>query len=75
MEKRWNDNLQLEDGIHVALLALKECIDGELNGDNLDIAIISDPQEQLLGFKGTDIPGPRFKKLSPEEINDTLDSL
>ena len=59
--KRWNDNLQLEDGIHVALLALKECIDGELNGDNLDIAIISDPQEQLLGFKGTDIPGPRFK--------------
>ena len=75
LEKRWNDNLQLEDGIHVALLALKECIDGELNGDNLDIAIISDPQEQLLGFKGTDIPGPRFKKLSSEEINDTLDSL
>ena len=35
----------------MALLALKECIDGELNGDNLDIAIISDPQEQLLGFK------------------------
>ena len=38
--KRWNDNLQLEDGIHVALLALKECIDGELNGDNLILLLL-----------------------------------
>ncbi|EGV65947.1 Proteasome subunit alpha type-2 [Yamadazyma tenuis] len=75
LEKRWNENLELEDAIHVALLALKESVDGELTGDNLDIAIISGPQEELLGFKGTDIPGPRFKKLTTEEINDRLDSL
>lgn len=75
LEKRWNENLQLEDAIHVALLALKESVDGELIGENLDIAVISEPQEQLLGFTGTDVPGPRFRKLSAEEINDTLDSL
>lgn len=75
LEKRWNENLELEDAIHVALLALKESVDGELTGENLDIAIISDPQEHLLGFTGTDIEGPRYKKLSPEEINDRLDAL
>ncbi|KAI5959301.1 PRE8 [Candida pseudojiufengensis] len=75
LEKRWNENLQLEDAIHVSLLALKESVDGELIGENLDIAVISDPQQQLLGFTGTDVEGPRFKKLSAEEINDILDSL
>lgn len=75
LEKRWNENLELEDAIHVSLLALKESVDGELTGENLDIAIISDPQEEMLGFKGTSIPGPRFKTLTPEEINDRLDAL
>lgn len=75
LEKRWNENLELEDAIHVSLLALKESVDGELTGENLDIAVISEPQEEMLGFKGTDIPGPRFKTLSPEEINDRLEAL
>lgn len=75
LEKRWNENLELEDAIHVALLALKESVDGELTGENLDIAVVSDPQEHLLGFKGTSHEGPRYKKLSVEEINDRLDAL
>ncbi len=75
LEKRWNENLELEDAIHVALLALKESVDGELTGKNLDIAIVSEAQENALGFKGTSVEGPRFKKLSAEEINDRLDAL
>lgn len=75
LEKRWNENLELEDAIHVALLALKESVDGELTGENLDIAIISDPKPNLLGFTGTNEQGPRYKKLSAEEINDKLESL
>lgn len=75
LEKRWNENLELEDAIHVALLALKESVDGELTGENLDIAIISEPQEELLGFKGTDVSGPRFQKLSTDDINDRLSAL
>ncbi|CAH2350180.1 proteasome subunit alpha type-2 [[Candida] railenensis] len=75
LEKRWNENLELEDAIHVALLALKESVDGELTGENLDIAVISESQDNLLGFKGTSVEGPRFKKLTAEEINDRLDAL
>ncbi|KAM9905619.1 hypothetical protein OXX79_002027 [Metschnikowia pulcherrima] len=75
LEKRWNEDLELEDVIHVALLALKESVDGELVGENLDISVISDPQEHMLGFKGTDVLGPRVKNLSAEEINDRLDAL
>ncbi len=75
LEKRWNENLELEDAIHVALLALKESVDGELTGENLDIAVVSDAQDHLLGFSGTSVPGPRFKKLTAEEINDRLDAL
>lgn len=75
LEKRWNENLELEDAIHVSLLALKESVDGELTGENLDIAVIADLQDHLLGFKGTSVPGPRFKKLTAEEINDRLDAL
>lgn len=75
LEKRWSENLELEDAIHVSLLALKESVDGELTGSNLDIAVVSDPQQHLLGFKGTDVQGPRFKKLTAEEINDRLDAL
>ncbi|EDK37501.2 conserved hypothetical protein [Meyerozyma guilliermondii ATCC 6260] len=75
LEKRWNENLELDDAIHVALLALKESVDGELTGENLDISVVSEPQQQSLGFSGTDVAGPRFKKLSAEEINDRLDAL
>lgn len=75
LEKRWNENLELDDAIHVALLALKESVDGELTGENLDISVVSEPQQQSLGFLGTDVAGPRFKKLSAEEINDRLDAL
>lgn len=75
LEKRWNEDLELDDVIHVALLALKESVDGDLTGENLDITVISDPQEYMLGFKGTDVPGPRVKKLSAEEINDKLEAL
>lgn len=75
LEKRWNDELELEDAIHVALLALKESVDGELTGENLDIAIVSEPQQNALGFSGTSEEGPRFKKLTAEEINDRLESL
>lgn len=75
LEKRWNEDFELEDVIHVALLALKESVDGEMTGSNLDIVVISNPQDHLLGYKGTLDAGPRVKKLTAEEINDRLDAL
>lgn len=37
LEKRYNDSLELEDAVHIALLTLKETIEGEMNGDTVEI--------------------------------------
>lgn len=39
LEKRYTDGLELEDAIHVALLTLKETIEGEMNGDTIEIGM------------------------------------
>ena len=76
LEKRWNNELELEDAIHIALLTLKESIEGEFNGDTIEISIISEENPELLGFQGdAKATGPRFRTLSSQEINDRLDAL
>ncbi|KAK9477539.1 nucleophile aminohydrolase [Lipomyces japonicus] len=76
LEKRWSDDLELEDAIHIALLTLKESVEGEMNGDTVEIAVIGPPSDHLLGFEGVkNVQGPRFRKLRPQEINDRLDAL
>ena len=76
LEKRWNDELELEDAIHIALLTLKESIEGDMNGDNVEISIIGNTNDDMLGFQGAEgVSGPRFRKLTPQDINDRLDSL
>ena len=39
LEKRHTDGLELEDAIIIALLTLKETIEGEMNGDTIEIGI------------------------------------
>ncbi|ESX00130.1 Proteasome subunit alpha type-2 [Ogataea parapolymorpha DL-1] len=76
LEKRWNEELELEDAIHIALLTLKESIEGEMNGDTVEIAVIGAENDDQLGFQGAaGVHGPRFRKLSPKEINDRLETL
>lgn len=76
LEKRWNEELELEDAIHIALLTLKESIEGEMNGDTVEISIVGNPADHLLGFEGVeDVRGPRFRKLSAQEIEDRLAAL
>jgi 20S proteasome subunit alpha 2 len=42
----------------------------------LIIGIVSEPAEHLLGFEGKkDIVGPRFRKLTPGEVQDYLGNL
>ncbi|CCK72101.1 proteasome core particle subunit alpha 2 KNAG_0J00180 [Huiozyma naganishii CBS 8797] len=76
LEKRWNDELELEDAIHIALLTLKESVEGEFNGDTIEIGIIGEPNNDQLGYTGvpTDV-GPRFRSLTSQEINDRLEAL
>ena len=37
LEKRYKDDLELEDAVHIALLTLKETIEGEMNGETVEI--------------------------------------
>ncbi|KAF4971742.1 hypothetical protein FSARC_1541 [Fusarium sarcochroum] len=76
LEKRYSEELELEDAIHIALLTLKDNIEGEMNGDSIEIGIVGAPAEHLLGLEGVDgAVGPRFRKLTPQEIEDYLTSL
>eukprot|EP01101_Sappina_pedata_P013346 TRINITY_DN9611_c0_g1_i1.p1 TRINITY_DN9611_c0_g1~~TRINITY_DN9611_c0_g1_i1.p1 ORF type:complete len:235 (+),score=103.19 TRINITY_DN9611_c0_g1_i1:13-717(+) len=58
LEKRFNDDIELEDAIHTALLTLKEGFDGQMNEKNIEVGIIG--------------PDKRFKVLSAAELKDYL---
>jgi len=76
LEKRYTEGLELEDAVHIALLTLKETIEGEMNGETVEIGIIGPPADHLLGTQGVEgAQGPRFRKLSPQEIEDYLTNL
>ncbi|CAF3537349.1 putative proteasome subunit alpha type-2 [Fusarium graminearum] len=76
LEKRYSEELELEDAIHIALLTLKDNIEGEMNGDSIEIGIVGAPADHLLGLEGVEgATGPRFRKLTPQEIEDYLTSL
>ncbi|KAI3639840.1 hypothetical protein MIR68_002154 [Amoeboaphelidium protococcarum] len=62
LEKRYNDELELEDAIHVAILTLKEGMEGGVSEDGLEIGVVQDS-------------GPhagKFRKLTLGEIKDHL---
>lgn len=101
LEKRYSEELELEDAIHIALLTLKDNIEGEMSGDSIEIGklsfatymtytsgacvfltfyyflgIVGPPAHHLLGVEGVEgATGPRFRKLTPQEIEDYLSSL
>jgi 20S proteasome subunit alpha 2 len=76
LEKRYTEGLELEDAIHIALLTLKDSVEGEMNGDTIEIGIVGPPADHLLGVEGVEgARGPRFRKLTPQEIEDYLANL
>jgi len=58
LEKRYNDDLELEDAVHTALLTLKEGFEGAMDHTNIEVGIIG--------------PDKVFKVLTPGEIKDYL---
>merc|ERR1712070_591189 len=58
LEKRYNDELELEDAVHTALLTLKEGFEGAMDHTNIEVGIV-----------GAD---KKFSVLTPSEIKDYL---
>lgn len=76
LEKRWNAELDLDDAVHMALLALKECCEGELTGSSVELSIVSVPDDSLLGYQGVEgAQGPRYKTLSASDLDDRIAAL
>uniref|UniRef100_A0A0D6R6A7 Proteasome subunit alpha type n=1 Tax=Araucaria cunninghamii TaxID=56994 RepID=A0A0D6R6A7_ARACU len=58
LEKRYTEDMELDDAVHTAILTLKEGFEGQISGKNIEIGVV-----------GTD---RKFRVLTPAEIDDFL---
>lgn len=61
LEKRYSEDMELEDAIHTALLTLKEGFEGQISGSNIEVAIVGDDHQ--------------FRVLTPSEVSDYLEEV
>ena len=59
LEKRFNEEMELEDAIHTALLTLREGFEGEMNENNIEVGVVTKEDG--------------FRVLTKEEVRDYLD--
>mmetsp|Transcript_15003 Transcript_15003/g.41505 ORF Transcript_15003/g.41505 Transcript_15003/m.41505 type:complete len:237 (+) Transcript_15003:170-880(+) len=59
LEKRWNEDMELEDAIHTALLTLREGFEGEMTAHNIQVATVR--------------KDGKFVVLTAQQIQDYLD--
>jgi 20S proteasome subunit alpha 2 len=59
LEKRYREEMELEDAIHTALLTLKEGFEGEMTEHNIELAVIGEDR--------------KFRILTPSEVKDYLE--
>lgn len=59
LERRYNDDMELDDAVHVALLTMRESYEGEMTEHNIEVGIIGEDRV--------------FRVLTPEEVKDYLD--
>lgn len=57
LEKRYSEDLELDDAVHTAILTLKEGFEGQMTADNIEVGIC-------------DVNG--FRKLDPSNVKDYL---
>ncbi|PSR73541.1 hypothetical protein PHLCEN_2v10460 [Hermanssonia centrifuga] len=75
LEKRYTDEISLEDAIHTALLTLKEGFEGQMTEKTIEIGVITVPSQAELEagkVEGTGRYKPTFRKLTEEEVRDYL---
>ena len=54
-------DMELEDAVHTALLTLKEGFEGQISGNNIEVAIVGEDQT--------------FRVLTPAEVSDYLEEV
>eukprot|EP01006_Ploeotia_vitrea_P016428 TRINITY_DN47082_c0_g1_i1.p1 TRINITY_DN47082_c0_g1~~TRINITY_DN47082_c0_g1_i1.p1 ORF type:complete len:238 (-),score=3.06 TRINITY_DN47082_c0_g1_i1:32-745(-) len=64
LERRYNEEMELDDAIHIALLTMRESYEGEMNENNIEVAIVSKPEDN---------EDANFRVLTPQEIKDYLE--
>lgn len=57
LEKRYNENPEIEDAVHIAILTLKESFEGQMTESNIEIGICN---------------AQGFRRLKPSEVKDHL---
>jgi 20S proteasome subunit alpha 2 len=72
LEKRYNDDISLEDAIHTALLTLKEGFEGQMTEKTIEIGIVTVPSAEDLIVPVGGRPKPTFRRLTEEEVKDYL---
>ena len=60
LERRYNEDMELDDAVHTALLTLKESYDGEMTEHNIEVGVINSVDKV-------------FRVLTPAEVRDYLD--
>ena len=58
LEKRYSEDMELEDAIHTAILTLKEGFDGQISAENIEIGVVAEDR--------------KFRVLSAAEVADYL---
>ncbi|XP_055612544.1 proteasome subunit alpha type-2 [Uranotaenia lowii] len=57
LEKRYSEDLELDDAVHTAILTLKEGFEGQMNADNIEVGICA---------------ANGFRRLDPSDVKDYL---
>uniref|UniRef100_A0A2P2HY64 Proteasome subunit alpha type n=1 Tax=Hirondellea gigas TaxID=1518452 RepID=A0A2P2HY64_9CRUS len=57
LEKRYNEDLEVDDAVHTAILTLKESFEGQMSSDNIEIGVCNKDG---------------FRRLTPAEVTDYL---
>ncbi|CAG8601794.1 6535_t:CDS:2, partial [Ambispora gerdemannii] len=68
LEKRYSDDIGIEDAIHTAILTLKEGFEGQMTENSIEIGVIDGGQANYVNEKDP----PKFRKLTPSEVKDYL---
>ena len=59
LERRYNEDMELDDAVHVALLTMRESYEGEMTEHNIEVALVTADKV--------------FRVLTPNEVRDYLD--